>query len=204
MIAPLYRLSLRWGHARPLTLSRYLEGELGRSERLALEAHLGGCPECRALRESLRATVRALECLRPDIRPGVADSVIAALRASGSSPDLAQVASARRWGSAGLTVVAEAGRPIESAVTRPARSSLRRSASALLAYCLRRPQLRLTLPLGLLVGAALSLINQGYMIFDGRVDVGMCAVCALNFVIPFIALNIGLLLATRAMRRRRL
>jgi len=204
MIAPLYRLSLRWGHARPLTLSRYLGGELRRSERIALEAHLGGCPDCRALRESVAATVRALESLRPDVRPGLADSIIAALRATSSSPDVAQVGSSRRWGSAGLTVVADAGQPIDSAITAPARSSLRRSASALLAYCLRRPQLRLTLPLGLLVGVALSLINQGYMIFNGRVDVGMCAVCALNFVIPFIALNVGLLLATRVVRRRRL
>jgi hypothetical protein len=72
------------------------------------------------------------------------------------------------------------------------------------AYCVRRPQLRLTLPIGLSVGIILSLINKGYMIFNGRVDVEMCAVCALDFVIPFIALNVGLIVATRVTRRRRL
>jgi hypothetical protein len=68
----------------------------------------------------------------------------------------------------------------------------------------RRPQLRLTLPLGLSLGIVLSFINKGYMIFNGRVDVEMCAVCALDFVIPFVALNVGLLLAARVAGRRRL
>jgi hypothetical protein len=54
------------------------------------------------------------------------------------------------------------------------------------------------------VGIALSLINKGYMIFSGNVDAEMCAVCALDFVIPFVALNAGLVLATRIAGRRRL
>jgi hypothetical protein len=63
-------------------------------------------------------------------------------------------------------------------------------------------RLRLTLPIALLVGAAITLLNQSQMIFAGRIDLEMCAVCALNFVIPFLALNAGLLLAMGATRRK--
>ena len=44
-------------------------------------------------------------------------------------------------------------------------------------YCRQRSQLRLTVPTALLVGAALTLVNQGGMLLNGDIDVGMCAVC---------------------------
>jgi hypothetical protein len=76
-------------------------------------------------------------------------------------------------------------------------------ARALIDYCLRRPQLRLTLPLGLLVGIALSLINQGSMIFSGRANLlEVCLTCSPNFLVPFVALNIALLIAAPVARRR--
>jgi anti-sigma factor RsiW len=187
-------------------LSRYLDGELRQPERLALEEHLSGCPECRGLLESLTSTLQALRSMRPSSRPGLADSVIAALRAKSPSPNVTPVLSARHPDSPTLTVVPNLGLDAtEPASASPETHSARRPLlRALLSYCLRRPQLRLTLPLALLAGVALSLINQGYMIFDGRVDVGMCAICALDFVIPFVALNVALLLATRVVGRRRL
>jgi hypothetical protein len=42
------------------------------------------------------------------------------------------------------------------------------------------------------------------MIFNGEVTVGMCAICALNFVVPFIALNLGLAIAVGVAKRRRI
>jgi predicted anti-sigma-YlaC factor YlaD len=47
-------------HKWPERLSEYLDGELNKMDRDALEAHLGGCAECSALLEEIRAvTVRA-------------------------------------------------------------------------------------------------------------------------------------------------
>jgi anti-sigma factor RsiW len=206
MIALFRRLADRSRHARPEMLSQYLDGELTQPQRLALETHLGDCPDCRGLLESLTGTVDALESMRVGARAGLADSVIAALRAESPSHQAVPAASARRAGSPMLTVVPDTGRDAlgRSAAAPRARSTWRSIPRALLDYCLRRPQLRLTLPLGLSLGIALSLINKGYMIFNGRIDVEMCAVCALDFVIPFVALNVGLLLAARVVGRRRL
>jgi anti-sigma factor RsiW len=58
-------------------LSEYLDGELAPDERIALEAHLDGCPECREVLEELRAvvaTARGLPGLPParDLWPEVA------------------------------------------------------------------------------------------------------------------------------------
>jgi hypothetical protein len=200
----LRRLSLRPRHARPEMLSRYLDDEVTPSERLALEAHLLGCDGCRALLESLKSTLAALRSMHANARPGLADSVIGALEARSFSPSGTPRLTSPGPRSPTLSVVPNRGGETIGAaiVSHDARSERRRVMRVLLRYSLRRPQLRLTLPLGLSVGIALSLINKGYMIFDGRVDAEMCAVCGLDFVIPFIALNVGLLVATRVTRRR--
>jgi anti-sigma factor RsiW len=205
MIALFRRRANRSRHARPEMLSQYLDGELTQAHRRALETHLGDCPDCQGLLESLTGTVDAMGSMRTGARAGLADSVIAALRAQSSSHEAAAGVSLRQSRSPVLTVVPDSGPDaVRQAVAAPrARSNWRSIAQALLDYCLRRPQLRLTLPLGLALGIALSLINKGYMIFNGRVDAEMCAVCALDFVIPFVALNVGLLLATRVAGRRR-
>ncbi len=75
------------------------------------------------------------------------------------------------------------------------RESRRRGgARAALRYCLQRAQLRLTLPIALLAGVVLSLINQGGILMDGRIDLAMCAMCAMNFLVPFVALNVGVMI----------
>jgi len=207
MIERLERFTVRWGHARARTLSRYLEGDLGQSERLSLEAHLRDCPDCREHLKSLTSTLEALRSMRPSARPDLADSIIAALRAKAPARESEPGLSVKRVGSPVLTLVSNQGPDgIERASVGPARwAGWRRMPQALLGYCLRRPQLRLTLPLALLAGVALSVINQGSMIFGGRAKVlEVCVQCAPNFVIPFVALNVGLLLAARAARRRRL
>jgi anti-sigma factor RsiW len=206
MIERLERLTLRWGHARPRTLSRYIEGELTQSERVALEAHLSDCPGCQALLQSLTSTLQALRSMRSGARPDLADSVIAGLRAKSSSQDLEPGLYLRHPGAPALTVVPDVRlHGIERATAGPeAGPAWRRIARALVGYRLRRPHLRLTLPLTLLAGAALSLINQGSMIFGGRANLfEVCLQCSPNFVIPFVALNIGLFLAARLAGRSR-
>lgn len=49
-------------------LSAYLDGALGPADRAAVEAHLGGCPDCRARHAELRATSALLRAL-PDPVP---------------------------------------------------------------------------------------------------------------------------------------
>jgi hypothetical protein len=61
-------------------LSEYLDGELDNQERVALEAHLGGCAECRATLAELRQVVaraKGLEDRPPkaDLWPGVAERI---------------------------------------------------------------------------------------------------------------------------------
>lgn len=196
-----HKLRVRHGHPQPSALSQYLDGELAPRERLAMEAHLRGCPGCRGVLASLSQTIQALGSLPAEHRPGLADSVIAALRRESPQQDGVSKRSSRVTQSPALTVVRGAAEP---SIAHRTPTGWPRGVRAALQYCLRRAQLRLTLPIALLVGVALSLINQGDMIFNGRLSVGMCASCALNFVVPFIALNIGLAMAMRVTKSRRI
>ena len=61
-------------------LSEYLDGELDTQERVALEAHLSGCAECRATLDELRRVVERAKALedrppRVDLWPGVAERI---------------------------------------------------------------------------------------------------------------------------------
>jgi hypothetical protein len=102
---------------------------------------------------------------------------------------------------AGAHAVAAAGwdhRDARADARRPAGAAA--SFRAAIRYCLQRSQLRLTVPTGLLVGAALTLVNQGGMLLHGGIDVGMCAICSLDFLLPFVALNVALVAASRRAR----
>jgi hypothetical protein len=193
VIERLRKWSLTRRHPRPQVLSQYLEGELGTDDLRALEAHLKGCADCRGLLDSLADTVRSLGSLRQESPASVADSVIAALRADDAAPTAAREPSSVESDQPALALVPESVPPS----ARGLRLIRRSRAKAVLRYCLRRRQLRLTLPIALIAGVLLSLINQGGMLFDGRVDLGMCAMCAMNFVVPFIVLNVGVLMVVR-------
>jgi hypothetical protein len=63
------------------TLSAYLDEALTADERSLVDAHLGGCAECRRELEALRATVALLQRVEPARAPvGFVDRVVAAAR----------------------------------------------------------------------------------------------------------------------------
>lgn len=94
-------------------------------------------------------------------------------------------------------IIAILRRP-ERAPDRSAPGSRMRRAAR---YCVAGGRLRLTLPAALALGVALSLVNQGGHLLAGHVDIGMCAMCGANLLLPFVALNV--LLALTAARHAR-
>jgi anti-sigma factor RsiW len=181
-------------------LSRYLEDDLNARERRALESHVHGCSRCRRELASLANTVCALGSLEAVTSPGLADSIITALR----SEDAQERATSRRApdtaGLPALTVVpgagpSSAGNRILTRWPQEARTALR--------WCLQRPQLRLTVPITVVAGVVLSLVNMGGMLMDGKIDLGVCLSCAADFLVPFLALNLALLMLLRLPSRKR-
>ena len=69
---------------------------------------------------------------------------------------------------------------------------------------MQRAQLRLTVPIALVAGVVLSMVNMGGMLMHGRIDLGVCVSCAIDFLVPFLALNLAMLLLLWVPRRRRL
>lgn len=68
---------------------------------------------------------------------------------------------------------------------------------AALAYCLRRDHLRQTLRIALVVGVVLTAINQLDVILRGDGTAITWVKCGLNFVVPFVVSNLGLLAGRR-------
>jgi predicted anti-sigma-YlaC factor YlaD len=187
----------RWRrHPRPELVSRYIDDELDLRDRVALAAHLRDCARCRELLESLADMVKALGTIRTDPTPGRADTIVAALRRERPAQNGARPALIAR-GTAALSVLPTAASGRERLAGRSNR------AWAAVRFCLRRAQLRVTVPLAVLIGVALSLVNQGGMLLHGRVDFAMCAMCGANFLLPFAGLNIALVMLYRLPRRRR-
>lgn len=65
------------------------------------------------------------------------------------------------------------------------------------AYCLQRRNLRRTLRIACVVGVLLTLINQGDVITSGDATTATWVRCVLNFVVPFVVSNAGLLSGRR-------
>jgi anti-sigma factor RsiW len=187
-------------HPRPELLSRYLDDDLDAGARRAVEAHVRGCARCRDLLGSLASAVAALGSMGRQSSPGLADSIIAAVRAEGP-PEAIQRPARDGVGLPALTIVRGTEHPARShGISRAWPGAIR----AAVRYCLRRPQLRLTIPIALVTGVVLSLVNMGGMLLRGRIDLGVCVSCAMDFLVPFVALNLGLLLLLRIPGRRRL
>ena len=62
-----------------------------------------------------------------------------------------------------------------------------------LSYCLRRAHLRRTTRIALVVGVLLTTVNQGAVILGGNASTLTWVRCVINFVIPFVVSNLGLL-----------
>jgi hypothetical protein len=65
------------------------------------------------------------------------------------------------------------------------------------AFCRQRRNLRRTVGITLVVGVILTLINQGTVIADGNATAATWVRCGLNFLVPFLVSNAGLLSARR-------
>jgi hypothetical protein len=61
------------------------------------------------------------------------------------------------------------------------------------AYCCRRPHLRRTLRIALVVGVVLNAINESGPIAHGQLGAGTWVRVVLNFLVPFVVSNVGLL-----------
>jgi hypothetical protein len=66
------------------------------------------------------------------------------------------------------------------------------------AYCRRREHLRRTVRIALIVGIVLTSINQLDVILRGDATAVTWLKCGMNFVVPFIVSNLGLLSGRRS------
>jgi hypothetical protein len=130
---------------------------------------------------SIATTVRALGMLRSPSSAGLADAIISTLRAGESGHSATEP----------LTV--EAGAP---------RRRRRQFADRLTRSQWHRAWLRVTVPVAVILGIGLSLVNQGGMLLSGEIDLRMCAICGLDFLLPFAALNIVLAIAANIAKDR--
>jgi hypothetical protein len=69
---------------------------------------------------------------------------------------------------------------------------------AAVTYCRRREHLRRTLGIALIVGIVLTSINQLDVILRGDATTVTWLKCGMNFVVPFIVSNLGLLSGRRS------
>ncbi len=70
-------------------------------------------------------------------------------------------------------------------------------------HCARPKNLRATVRIALVVGLVLTAINEGDAIVSGHFTPALGAKVPLNFVVPFIVSNLGLLAARREWLRDR-
>jgi hypothetical protein len=73
-----------------------------------------------------------------------------------------------------------------------------RGLRAAVAYCGRREHLRRTLGIALVVGIVLTSINQLDVIVSGEATLTTWVKCGMNFVVPFVVSNLGLLSGRRS------
>jgi hypothetical protein len=187
-------------HPRPVALSRYLDGDLDVGQRSWIEAHVRGCPRCRRRLASLADTIKALGSIATDQPDGLADSIIAALR-NEDAPDSASAAGIpARSGKPELTVLHGAAEPpLGDDVGSLPPGRLRTT----LLYCLSWSQLRLTMPIAVAAGVVLTVVNMGGTMTAGRIDLGVCLMCATDFLVPFLAVNLVLIMLMWAPARSR-
>ena len=167
-------------HPPPRVLSEYLEDDLDVTERERVDTHLRDCADCRGVLASLTGAVQALGSIGEKAPATLTDSIVAALHA--------EPASDRR-----LTVLR--GGPADGRRPRGLRAALH--------WCVSPSRLRLTLPITIVAGVVLSMANMGGTLIRGRIDLTVCLMCATDFLVPFAALNLILLMLVWAPTRTR-
>jgi hypothetical protein len=190
MIERLRNLRLTGGHPRDEILSRFADNDLDEGARRRVASHVCDCDRCRQRVGSLAGTVRLLGSIGETVPADLAESTIAALRADDlddKAPSLTLIEASGQQPSRGRGLASWPG-----------------GAQAALRYCLSRSQLSLTVPITIVAGVVLTVVNMGGMLARGRIDVGMCLMCATDFLVPFVAVNLVLLIGLRArwLRRR--
>ncbi len=70
------------------------------------------------------------------------------------------------------------------------------------AICTERVHLRQTVRIALVVGTILTAINQGDIILAGNATAATAVKTGLNYCVPFVVSNLGLLAGRRAERAR--
>jgi hypothetical protein len=81
---------------------------------------------------------------------------------------------------------------LTSSTTSDGASRRQRTRNAI-AFCVQRRNLRRTTRIALIVGILLTVINQSAVIAAGHATTATWVRCALNFVVPFLVSNAGLL-----------
>lgn len=158
-------------------LCSYRDGALPGSESRRVQGHLARCEECRTSLAELTVLAGRLRASSAPVPDGLAERVIAHLDAQSSAARLSVVASA-----------AEAVAP--------------RRAGAAAVWGVARAHLTRTLPLALVIGLLVTLLKDlGALLADGF-TFETCVVCGANFVLAFVVLNLGLLLAVPRQGRR--
>jgi hypothetical protein len=71
---------------------------------------------------------------------------------------------------------------------------------AALATCRNPSNLRRTVTIALIVGTILSIINEGDVLIHGDATAATAVKIGLNFVVPFIVSNLGVLAGTQTAR----
>ena len=79
----------------------------------------------------------------------------------------------------------------------PGKGRLRLSIVERICCCFERPNLRRTCTIALIVGCVLTLINQGDVLVEGRARAATAVKIVLNFCVPFIVSNLGVITGSR-------
>ncbi|MEJ7796866.1 MAG: zf-HC2 domain-containing protein [Solirubrobacteraceae bacterium] len=151
-------------------LSAYQDGALPDAELRRVRAHLPGCRRCRDELDELAAMTSRLRVSNAAPPEGLADRVIAHLDAERAAPRLSIV---------------------EDPVDAPVPRAMARAAR----WAIAREHLSRTLPLAFLVGLAVTLLKDLQPLLADGFTTQNCAVCGLNFVLAFVLLNAGIMLA---------
>ena len=67
--------------------------------------------------------------------------------------------------------------------------------------CCKPSNLRRTLSIAAAVGVVLTAINEGDLLVEGKASAATAVKIAMNFVIPFLVSNLGVLTGTRSAER---